>query len=1058
MSTGNSKNTQSIDIPFDGGMDQRTHPRRTNAPTVLEAVNVRYPQLGGVEKRNGVQLMTGGFRDGYQLVRGQGRMVNFGDELIVTDKFRYGSRSIGGVGGQGYFVNKGKIPEATSKLKAVDSTQYQVFGPDVGATSDGLLVHAWLGGGAGSSGAVIEPSSHNNGVFATVEDIATGTVISSSFQFGLGHTQSWWAPQVVIRNGIDIFVMLGVNPLTSPSFPGIIYSKWDRSTMSWSALASLATPTATNGSFATAANATNIFLLQASSTGIRLYVYDSSMTLVSNNLIDAAPATSGAGHIGYGIAATNTLVWGTYYLPNDPTPAKIFGFTATASGALATGPFQVDSIPGFAAIYPIVTQPVILPNGNALIANQRPDGLTCPIMTPAGAFVDNANNTRSAHWQTLASKPFVDSTSPLRVYAFVYAGGAGGASSGPDGSNIAPTTARYTHVLVDLLAYDTLAVNWSVRPIAWQAPRFSMPAISGQLSDAPLSYGWPPCSVAVMPNSQYAADLIVTRNNNGRLSLSEHVVDFSGDDRMLSCQLGQTMFATPGFYYDRARLAEVSFIYHPHSLGLTKTLTGGHLADDTYTYRAIYEFVDANGFVHQSIPSDPIQVVISGGSGAAQVRITAPCLCVTARQDPLPTDTGVRIVIYRQSLAAGTGQFLRILPQGADYLNDPRLPTIDIIDTGSPNGMAEELYTDSGVFPNVNPASFTSCVTYRNRVWIAYGHTVNYSKAFVTGSTVNFTDAFELPLEETGNITAMWVMDDTLFISTADRIYYMYADGPNDFGQQSDVNTPNRVATDFGVIDQRSIVVTQVGTLFQSRAGIQLLDRSRAVAAEPIGSRVQKDLAAFPTVVSATLHPSGRTVMFVCQNAAARSIRLVYDYTADKWSRDTLRSDSTADGAQIFDEAISLGTVFSLIVDPSGPTFIFYEDPAQSRDAGQWVTMAVSLGEVHPLGLQGNVSFLKWTVNHERIAEYNVTATWFKDYEASPYMSATFTDAQILAMPADQFSFDTSIHRAQSMRMTLIDAQPTTITTGKGARWIGLAVELDPLDNKTFKLAASQKG
>lgn len=1053
MSTGSSKATQSINLTFDGGMDQRTHPRQTQAPTVLDAVNVRYPQLGGVEKRFGLRNLGGVFRDGYSMVPGQGRLIGFQDELIVTDKYRFGSRSV--AAGTEWYVNKGKIPEATSKLRPIASTQYQVVGQDVGATSDGLLVHAWLGGGSGLN-QIVDPTIKNNGVFATVEDTVTGTVISASVQL-TDHSWNWWAPQVVIRNGIDIFILWAVNPRTSVPAPGIFYVKWDRSAMAWSPPAVLAAPGDVQ-LFAAAANATSVYILTISGVTLRLFVYNSVMTLVSNNLIDPAPAASGTGMIGYGLSATNTVIWGSYFLPNDPTPAKVWGFTATTAGVLATGPFQVDSF-SYASIYPIMSTPLPLPNGNGLICIQRPDGLTCPILTPAGVPMGNAaTSNRMTHWQTLASKPFIESTSPLRVYAFVYAGSAGDITIGPDGTNIGPSLTRFTHVMVDLLADDTVSILWSPRPITWQAPRFAIPGINARFSDAPTTYGFPPCSIAPLGGSQYACDLIVMRNNNGRLSLAEHTVNFSGVDRMLPCQLGQTLLVTPGFYYDKARLAEISFLYHPHQVALTKTLSGGSMADGTYVYRAIYEFVDANGFVHQSIPSDPIQVVVAGGGGAAQVKITVPCLCVTARQDPGAFDTGVRIVVYRQSLAAGTGQFIRILPQGSDYLNNTTLQYIDVIDGGGTT-VGEELYTDSGVFPNVSPAGFTSCVTYRNRVWIAYGHTVNYSKAFVTGSTVNFTDAFELPLEETGDITAMWVMDDTLYISTEDRIYYMYADGPNDFGQQSDVNTPNRVATDFGVIDQRSVVVTQAGTLYQSRAGIQLLTRARSVDPEPIGSRIQKDLTTFPTIVSANLHPDGRVVTFSGRSPAGAGIRLVYDYSTNRWSRDSLLFGQSS-GAEILSEATANGVQYTLLNGAGAtPNKVYAEDKTTNLDDGAWITMLINMGEIHPLGLQGNVSFLKWTVAHERKSTYDIIAQWFKDYEISAYQTSSLTDAQLAAMPAYQFSFDTSIHRAQSMRIKMQDVQPiSALGTGKGAVWIGLAVELDPLDNKTFKLAASQKG
>lgn len=1049
MSDQQNKIASTMHLPFDGGMDQRTHPRQTQAPAVLEAANVRYNLNGGVEKRPGIRQVAGGFKDGYTLVVGQGKLIGFGDELIAADKFRFGSRAVAGNAGIDYFTNKGKIPEATSKLKNIPSTQYTVLDPDVGSTSDGLVIHAWLGGAAGTQ-AVVDPAIKTNGIFATVEDVITGTIISASFQL-TDHSFNWWNPQVVVRGGLDVYVMWASNPRGTHT--GVMYRKWNRSTLSWDATVTIATPASVT-TFVAAANSTYVYILTTAGPGVTLYVYDFTMALVFTNLM-----SSSTNVLGYGIAVNDATLWGLYVINDNANPRSVWGFTANVNnGVLVAGPFLIytdTGVPGF-TFFPPQTTAAILPGGGALVCMKFLDTMYCPVLNASGAVVGNASPAnRKTYWQAPASKPFVDSTSPLRCYMFVYAGGAGNGSNplGPDGTSVGGTPAQYTHMLVDLLADNTASVAWAPRPITWQAPRFAVPGFGNQIDLGA------PCSVAQYGygSGKYIADAIIIRNNNGRTSLAEHIADFTGKDRMMSCQLGQTMIVTPGFFYDKGIMAEVSFAYSPHTPGLTKTLSGGSMPDGTFLYKVIYEFVDANGFVHQSLPSDTTQVVISGGSGAAQVKISVPCLCITARNQPGAFDGGVRIVVYRQDVSAGTGQFLRLFIQGADPLNDSTKASIDIVDGAASLSQAEELYTDSGVFPNVMPSSFTSCVTYRNRVWVAYGHTINYSKAFVTGSTINFTDAFELPLEETGDITAMWVMDDALYIATTDRIYYLQADGPNDFGQQSDVNTPNRVAADFGCIEQRSVVVTQVGALFQSRTGLNLLTRNRTIASEPVGARVQKDLAAFPSIVSAALHPAGRIVTLVCVSAVGTGIRLVYDYATDRWSRDTMRTDNIQAGLQMFSESVAGSVLYTMFGDASNLTVVCAEDPTTNLDTGIWVNMGITMGEVHPGGLQGNMSFAKWTVNHERLAEYNVTASWFRNYETTPYLTKPLTDAEILAMPADQFSFNTSVHRAQSMRMSLVDGRPTTVTTGKGARWIGLAVELDPIDNKTFRLATAQK-
>lgn len=1059
MATGAQKTTQTLQVTFDSGMDQRTHPRQTQAGAqVLEAVNVRYNKIGGVEKRPGISNLTNFFANTSRAFSAgvQGKLIANENELIVTDGYHIGSRSIAaGTGLAQFLVERGLAPEAVSKLRPIESSQYILTGQDNCYSPDGLIFHAWLTG--------INSSPALNDIYTSVEDATTGAlIIASESEAGLatiaGGLGAWWPPKLVAC-GTSIYLMWCDNINKATPF-NMYYKKWDRVNMVWGTKTTLRADL--QGDFAVCASNSFVYIVTTSGGTVNTTKYNpSSMTVVASTNLEviAAPTTANIG-LAISVRHDDAVVWVSYSKYNTGTTSdqvRAVALDITLSMAFAA-PFTAYTYVGSQLTMGVVvdenTNNVVMAIQSA--ANNQPMAVF-PVYDVNANPIGNATPpNRSAYWVSIASKPFVrglgSSISPKRAYVFALVGGAIANTAN------ATTPAQYTHMLLEL-GIDTSPITWSPRPITWQAPRFA--SITGFASlTFPL---WGPPSVADLGNSTMACDAIIKRNNRQRVSLSTHLIDFTPKNRFLNARLGQTVFMSPGFYWDKSRLAEISFAQWPQALDSSTAATGGHLANGTYAYRALYEFVDANGFVHQSIPSDAMSVVVAGGTGISAITVKVPALTVTARQAAGKDMTSVRIVLYRQvTTGALSGVWLRLFAEGNEPLNDTTQQFISAVDDGTVFVAAtatEELYTDSGVFPNVMPAGFTACVAYRNRIWVAYGHTVNYSKSFVTGSTVNFTDAFELPLEESGDITAMWVMDDTLYISTENRLYFLQANGPNDFGQGSDVDTPNRVATDFGCIEPRSVVVTQVGTLYQSRAGIQLMDRKRQVAAEQAGSRVQTDLANFPIITGTNIHPDGRTCAFDCGNTAGTlGVRLVYDYATDRWSRDTILSTGDQSGSYIISETVANGMQFMLVSNGVNVSSrVFYENPAISLDDGGWVTMSISIGEVHPLGLQGNVSFVKWTVQQERLDAYGVLASFFKDYEASPYMTAGFTDAQIVAMSAPQFSFDTSIHRAQSMRMKLSDSAPITPGTGFAARWIGLAVELDPRDNQTFKLPATNK-
>src|SRR5882762_10283003 len=198
MATGAQKTTQTMQVTFDSGMDQRTHPRQTQAGAqVLEAVNVRYNKIGGVEKRPGISNLTNFFANTSRAFSAgvQGKLIANENELIVTDGYHIGSRSIAaGTGLAHFLIERGLAPEAVSKLRPIESSQYILTGQDNCYSPDGLIFHAWLTG--------INSSPALNDIYTSVEDATTGAlIIASESEAGLatiaGGLGAWWPPKLV---------------------------------------------------------------------------------------------------------------------------------------------------------------------------------------------------------------------------------------------------------------------------------------------------------------------------------------------------------------------------------------------------------------------------------------------------------------------------------------------------------------------------------------------------------------------------------------------------------------------------------------------------------------------------------------------------------------------------------------------------------------------------------------------------------------------------------------------------------------------------------------------
>jgi len=1080
MSSGSPK-TQVIQLNFDGSMDQRTHPRQLQSPQVIRATNVRYPRIGATEKRNGMAFVGNSFFGGAAMQSGQGKLLSHRDELIVIDSTNAGSLSEL-QDGTWRIIQKGKVPEATSTAHPVDTTQYSVSQPDVSVGSTNLAFHVWAGNDRSST----SDSVPRYDIFWTVQNRTTGAEIMRT----TGTTGGFdaWAPRVVAVGQYAMMFWVG------SASPNITVQWWDPATYTWSSALLVGDGSTAGGGpqYACCTDGTSVFLVyQQGTNNVRIL----KLNPINGTLISAITSTEALAPtiaFGFGICATpGERVWVSYarfLLPPATDTIRVSAYDLALSTQV-----QAPTTVYVPAMNPAISQTSVcrLSSTTACVMvwvhdtgsniDGRANYTTYMVINNSAAIVGNASgNNRQMYWTIPLSVPFVASTNPLRCYAWLNVGGTQVVTGAglPFQPPIQPQ--QWTAMLVDLQCDVTTNIDYVARPITWQAPRFSLPDYLGNLNGYPSGVNpYLPSSVSLAPDGDWVADGLVRLNAGTRTGLQELDAKFTGPERFVGCSLGPSMVMTPGFYWDRKQFAEISFAHWPQTVVATPLGTGGQLKNTKqYAYRVLYEYVDGTGAVHRSKASDTVLVTIPAGAGTAgSVSLVIPCLTVTSRQGPSVIDevSGVRIVVYRAGpLDSSDLAMYRVFSDIATPRNKPRQPTITVVDgvgdfdaPAEPRRQRDTIYTAGGVLENVMPPGFTTCVTFRNRVFIAYGNTIAFSKFIVAGEAVSFTDAFSIPLEETGDITAMWVMDDTLYFSTPERIYGMQGDGPTDANTLTDFGTPSRVLTDRGCIDQRSIAVTPMGTIFRSRVGIQMLDRGRAVAPEPIGSRVQGDLENFDEITAALMHPTNGTVTLVARNPAISSgvysgVRLVYDYQTDRWSRDALLAGggSQDSGHGPISEVVSRGRVWTLVSNPGGNR-LYVETPGMCLDENNWVSMQVIMGEIHPQGLQGHFGAKKWQQNIERFTDHNLLLSWFHDYATAAFETRTIPSNEIAAPPIEQFSQNVSWQSAQSMRLVIQDdfpSGPGAVTgTGRGGAFIGLAVEVDPIDGKIYKLPAGQK-
>lgn len=363
---------------------------------------------------------------------------------------------------------------------------------------------------------------------------------------------------------------------------------------------------------------------------------------------------------------------------------------------------------------------------------------------------------------------------------------------------------------------------------------------------------------------------------NSLLGVNSTQIDFQITNPYQNDVLGENLHITGGVLkmYDGSKIVEHGFNIFPEDLtaGSTST-TGGSMVDGQYLYQAVYSWTDAYGQIHQSAPSSGLTVTLSGGTSTQKQTINVPTLRLTDKEN-------VIIDLYRTE-ADGTIAY-KVTSTSSPVFNDKTVDTIAIEDTLGDSSLIsnEILYTVGGFLDNISAPASRLIESFNDRIFLAGLEDPNkvvFSKIRDEAEPVEFNDTlYKMVNDVGGDITALHVMDDKLIIFKQDALFYISGDGPNDLGEQDTYIEPERISSEVGCIDPRSVVLTPVGLMFKSRKGIYIL--TRALGLQYIGADVEdfNDL----TVTSAIVVPSDNQVRFTTSDGEC----LVFNYFTQKWA------------------------------------------------------------------------------------------------------------------------------------------------------------------------------
>lgn len=413
-----------------------------------------------------------------------------------------------------------------------------------------------------------------------------------------------------------------------------------------------------------------------------------------------------------------------------------------------------------------------------------------------------------------------------------------------------------------------------------------------------------------------------------------------GTSNIITSEIGGNLNITGGitWSYDGYSIVEQGFNVWPDYVEITTATTGGFLEDQTYFYQVTYEWTDNQGNIFRSAPSIPVEQITAGGDTSTNT-INIPTLRLTYK-----TANPVKIVVYRWSTAQQT--YYQVTSLTSPLLNNPAVDSVQFVDTFADSSIIGNsiLYTTGGVIEDIAPPPSSTMALFKSRLFLIDAEDPNllwFSKQVIEATPVEFSDLFTIFIApttgaqgSTGPTKCLSAMDDKLIAFKKDAIYYITGTGPDNTGANNDFSDPVYITGTVGCDNQRSIVLTPSGLMFQSDKGIWLLGRD--LSTQYIGAPVE-DFTLISQVVSAVVIPGTNQVRFSMDTG----VTLMYDYYYGQWG--------TFNGIPSISSVLYEG--LHTYINSLGQ--VFQENPGSYIDGSNPVLLSFTTGWFNFAGLQG---------------------------------------------------------------------------------------------------------
>lgn len=946
---------QGIDVSFAQGLDTKTDKKRVQLGKFLELENTVFDKGGLLQKRNGFPKLGTLPNTTYSHITTFNENLTAIGETIAA--FNVGSSS---------FVEKGAIQPLSVDTLPVIRNNLNQTAVDIAVAPNGLACAVYLesnGSTTANKYVVFDVATGQNIKAPAVIPVSSGTVGGGMRVFVLGNNFILVFTNVITATSHLQYVSVNIaDPTIVGANTDIAASYIAASTLSWDGVVSndnlyIAYNTTAGGQSIKVTYLSRSLNLAAATT---FATYSAVMMSVTADMtLPSAPVIyvsfyKSAGTAGYTLAVDQNL--NTLMAPVQIIAADIFlNLTSAAQNGVCYVFGEVSN--GYAWNTAIKTNYIN----------------TCTVTLATSTATAMTNQVRSVG---LASKAFI-------VDDVIYYLGAFSSPYQPSYFLInGSTCTAASPVIAAKLAYQNGGGYLTL----------GLPSVT--ITDdniAQVAYLFKDLIQAVNKNtnvpagSQTAGIYSQTGINLGTFTI--------GTDATLTAEIGSDLHISGGFLwmYDGYLPVEHNFFLFPDTDITTPANTatwsaiGGSMAakpdgatnTNAYFYQFVYEWTDNQGNAFRSAPSIPIPVTTTGALSTGSVTLNIATLRLTMK-----TANPVKLVVYRWSVAQQS--YYQVTSITSPTLNSTVSDTITYVDTLADATILGNnlIYTTGGVVENINAPATDLLTLFDSRLWLVDAEDQNllwFSKQVIEATPAEMSDLFTIFVPPTtatqgptGPITAISVMDDKLIIGKRNAFLYINGAGPDNTGANNQYSQPTFITSTVGCTNQKSLILTPKGLMFQSNKGIWLL--ARDLQTLYIGAPVQ-DFTTGATVLSAVSVPETNQVRFTLDTGVV----LMYDYYYDQWGTFT---GVPAISSCIYQEAHTFLNIYGQIYRESAGTYL---------DGSRPVLMHFKTGPLRLGALQGYQRAYFFYLLGTYLSPHKLVMSMNFDYEESPSQTVVIT-------------------------------------------------------------------